>query len=501
MQKLITSVIVMNNQYDALVTPGLQVIAEPIHAYQHLMERHVQAVWLEQKYFKGLKTSDGETIEVLSPGIWNMEAGPDFQRAHLKIGSREYRGDVEIHLVDDSWFQHQHHIDPLYNQVVLHLSLWQPKNAKSITASDGGDILRAYLEPCLTLPPARIVQLIDLDLYPYKRFIGSGKCAHTLFRNLPESKAASFFKGAAEWRLKQKNAYAKMRVEDVKWQMGAGIAMALGYKNNAEAFLDLFLKLQALSLKSEEEFLSLAIGACGFFNAECEKKWEHSALYRHLCALHKTLPSIAAVKLKLNQIRPLNHPLRRLVYMAKLLSDPTIETLHTRMFQHWDDNWPSCQNKKNQRALCMQFHNCIPSYQDPYWNCHYHFEDAISAQFLPLIGEDLKGEILVNSFFPLLHERISHRKDPQEMEIFWNVFASIPASKTGKTRYLIHRFFGDTPKGAVLHKSYTEQGAYQLHRDFCLHFEASCEGCPFVDRYKMQHANNTIAKVLDNMQR
>src|ERR1700761_5455772 len=71
-------------------------IAENVVPYPFLRERHLQAMWLEQKYFKNLTTTEGEAIIVLSPGIWNSEGGPDFLKAHLKIGHREIRGDVEL---------------------------------------------------------------------------------------------------------------------------------------------------------------------------------------------------------------------------------------------------------------------------------------------------------------------------------------------------------------------------------------------------------------------
>lgn len=73
-------------------------VAEKKNVYHILTERHLQAMWLEQKYFHILKTCDGRHIEVISPGIWNSEAGPDFLKAHLKIGDQEYQGDIEIHL-------------------------------------------------------------------------------------------------------------------------------------------------------------------------------------------------------------------------------------------------------------------------------------------------------------------------------------------------------------------------------------------------------------------
>lgn len=146
----------------------------------------------------------------------------------------------------------------------------------------------------------------------------------------------------------------------------------------------------------------------------------------------------------------------------------------------------SCWREKNENfAECRNgLMACIPVYQDRYWNSHYLFEGTEKKQHLVLIGEDLKRTILINSFLPLLQADIKKRGDQIEWERFQAFYASFKVSaESGKNRYLVHRFFGDNPKGKLLRSAQLEQGAYQLHKDFCIHFEASCEGCPFVERY------------------
>lgn len=476
----------MSHCYASLVSNIPNAIAETSYQYQYLTERHIQAMWFEQKYFRSLVTSTGEPIHVISPGIWNGESGPDFLKAHLKIGSVEYRGDVEIHLMDEGWHQHHHDLDDRYNQVILHVSLWQPKQPKPIVTKTGHQIIQTHLEQFLTIPHTRILQLIDLDLYPYKKFIGSGRCARTLFRTLSEEKAVDLFKGAAELRLTKKRSYLQAHAETPALQHGAGMAMVLGYKNNAEAFRQLFLWLYGLNLAHEDEYLAIALRTCGFFTDVYQKKWRNSDHYNYLLELSNRLAlsiPIFSIKLELNKIRPLNHPIRRFVVMAKLLTDPSFLTLHERLNQCWETEWEECRSKQDWKHLVDMLHNLLPRYEDMYWNRHFSFEAEGREDFLTLLGEDLKNEILVNTCLPLMHGPILDRGNFREIEAFGRLYAAIPASKTSKTRYLIHRFFGDTPKGSVLNKAQREQGAYQLHRDFCMHYEASCEGCPFVERY------------------
>lgn len=468
--------------YASLLTQQPQILAETPSQYYALTERHLQALWLEQKYFKSLKTASGSLIEVLSPGIWNAEAGPDFLKAHIRIGTKEMRGDIEVHFSDESWEQHGHHLEERYNNVVLHVSLWKPKKATHIKTQSERVIEQVYLADALTVPPASIEKLIDLDLYPYHNYAGSGRCGRELFSRLSDEEISYFFSEASKWRLHQKMRYLREHAKESELYFTAGFAMALGYKRNTKAFLDLFLHLHGLGLKNEEILLATSLHICGFFSEHYQHKWKDSKMFKQLAQLVISSSSYQ-VKLATHQIRPFNHPIRRLVVLAKLLSDPMIPSLFLRMVNLWEIQWESQSNSK-WRTLSKQFRAMLPSYQDPYWNSHYNFEQESRKEFIPLMGDDLKNEFLANTFMPMLWTNILRKKNPfTELQAFSEFYDSIPAMKTSKTHYLISRFFGDTPKGELIDTICREQGAYQLHRDFCIHYEASCEGCPFIERY------------------
>lgn len=474
--------------YSTLIMPGLCHTAEKQIDYSFLSERHIQAMWFEQKYFRHLKSARGEVIEVISPGIWNAEAGPDFLKAHLKIGSKTYRGDIEIHLNDSSWYQHQHHVDARYDQVVLHLSFWQPASKQPIKTKAGLEVVQAYLEPYLTIPPARIVQLIDLDLYPYKEFVGSGKCAQAVFRGMSEDSLRAFFRSAAEWRLLQKRKHLHAYAESPEWELAVGMAMALGYRHNAKNFLGLFSWLKSLPVKNEKELLAIALKACGLFDEKYAKRWNESGYYqelRRLAAAHE-FDVQYLVDLRIGQTRPLNHPVRRLAVLIKLIIDPQTPQLLNRLLQVWSVGWKKIINGRAAKQVYQQLLELLPDYFDDYWNKHYHFEKDSTERTLSLMGSELKNTILLNAVFPLLYSNIVQKGDFEEIKAFQHLYEKIPGSKSGKSRYLSYRFFGETMKGKLLNQALMQQGAFQVHRDFCLHFEASCEGCPFVDRLKRQ---------------
>lgn len=67
------------------------------------------------------QTTDGQPIEIISVGEHNRDAGPDYSHARLRIGGREWVGNVEIHIHAGDWYHHKHHQDPAYDNVILHV--------------------------------------------------------------------------------------------------------------------------------------------------------------------------------------------------------------------------------------------------------------------------------------------------------------------------------------------------------------------------------------------
>jgi hypothetical protein len=88
-------------------------------------ERLLQFIWQFQYFNSGeLKTTTGEELQIISPGIYNSNQGPDFTDAKIKIGHTTWAGSVELHIRASDWNRHKHQLDKNYHNVILHV-VWE----------------------------------------------------------------------------------------------------------------------------------------------------------------------------------------------------------------------------------------------------------------------------------------------------------------------------------------------------------------------------------------
>ena len=72
-------------------------------------EKLIQYVWQLRLFpTDGLKTVDGEDVEVIDQGLLNTNSGPDFFNAKIKLDGQLWVGNIEIHVRASDWFRHHH---------------------------------------------------------------------------------------------------------------------------------------------------------------------------------------------------------------------------------------------------------------------------------------------------------------------------------------------------------------------------------------------------------
>ena len=218
-------------------------------------ERHLQCVWFDSRWRPPALTSlDGEPVLVLSPGRWNLEAGPDFLGAMLEVGSdrRRIGGDVEIHVHPTDWTQHGHAADPRYANLAAHVTFFG--GSASLPGLPPSTI-RIALREALRAAPAFSFDLVDVTAYPFSALpVSAPPCAGALAGWSREAREALLVSAAHE-RMRQKALRMAARVAEA----GAAqtfyeeVMTALGYKHNRAAFLTLARRVPADGLASEAQ--------------------------------------------------------------------------------------------------------------------------------------------------------------------------------------------------------------------------------------------------------
>lgn len=87
-----------------------------------MTEEFLHHIW-KFKLFeqKDLLTTNNEAIEILKAGEHNLDSGPDFFNAKIRIGDTLWAGNVEVHINTSDWRKHKHQFDKAYDNIILHV--------------------------------------------------------------------------------------------------------------------------------------------------------------------------------------------------------------------------------------------------------------------------------------------------------------------------------------------------------------------------------------------
>ena len=120
-----------------------------------MKEDYLHHLWQHKKFaVTDLKTTTGESIQLINSGQYLQLAGPDFFNAQIIIGQQKWAGNVEIHLKSSDWYVHNHEKDSNYDSVILHV-VWEHDTP----------IFRKNNTEIPTLELKNYVQLSDLNKY------------------------------------------------------------------------------------------------------------------------------------------------------------------------------------------------------------------------------------------------------------------------------------------------------------------------------------------------
>ena len=190
------------------------------------------------------RTDAGRRVRVLYPGRPGTAAGPDFRDALLEVeGLGLVRGDVELHLRRQDWYNHGHADDPNYNGVVLHAALETDTGAKPRPTN----LQSGHQAPVISLASLleEEVPAQDLRSEGGEQAAGEGLWGLLAARGWPRPSDAEgmgkLLDAAGDVRFRARAAvFAALNSEQSPSQtLYEGLMEALGYRANRQPFLKL----------------------------------------------------------------------------------------------------------------------------------------------------------------------------------------------------------------------------------------------------------------------
>lgn len=340
-------------------------------------ERLLQFIWQFQYFNKTeLRTTKEECIQVISPGLWNNNQGPDFLDVKIRVNNTLWVGTVEVHVLASDWEKHHHEKDRNYQNVILHV-VWEndepENNMPVLELTDRVPKLlfsryRELMHSTAFIPCQKSIGLVNELIW------SSWKERLLAERLLNKAQAVKAI-------LEQNN----FHWEETCWRL---LARNFGIKINADAFEEMAksipLKLTARLKNELFKLEALLLGQAGLLDKIFMDNYpnELKKEYLYLQKTHQLrMVYLNPVFLRL---RPGSFPTLRLAQLAALL----------RRTDHFFSRIREENSLKAIRSL-------LTVTASEYWDTHYRF-DEISPLCKKRTGTALVESIIINTLVPLL---------------------------------------------------------------------------------------------------
>lgn len=443
----------------------------------HWSERHLQCAWFDARYRPAtFPLPGGETLTVLEPGEWNLEAGPDFLNAALLIqpGARQLRGDVEIHVHPSDWDAHRHADDPAYARVVAHVTWFPGPPPRTLPAA----VFPLSLGAPLLARTDLALDDIDLKAYPHAALPATPRPCETLLARRPDL-ARDLLQAAGQYRLLAKAGRFRARLEqtaDRHQLFYEETLAALGYKHNQQPCRALarLVPANTLAALTREAALARLLGAARLLpQPEAAPDDEGRRFIRALWDIwwrNATDPLPEEIRWRLHGLRPQNAPVRRLAAAASLFCG-LADVLHDldRLTDEAGAGWHA-------RAL----DTLETRSRWPFWNRRLSLSSPPDpAQEVALLGAARAAALLTNVVLPLA--AAEEALPPDALLCLPPEDLSAPMRLTA-----LHLFGRDHNPALYSGSGLLQQGLLQIHLDFCLNARPGCDACPLCDALRAQ---------------
>jgi len=380
-------------------------------------------------------------------------------------------GDIEIHVKSSDWQAHRHHLNPWYNQVILHVVMWHDRKT-AITLENGRSIPTLSLDK-FTEGPAPLV-------YPRIASNMPCSCYHT---GLTSDLIGEFLDNAGGGRFFSKTAGFEASIA----QIGAGQSLyqgimgALGYYKNRLPFQELARRLPLRLLESiardkisDGECLArqqaLILGTAGLLPSQHYNGHQDKLDDEWIGTLEKLWGSFHFIEAMspnswhLFRIRPSNFPVRRLIAMSHLI----LRYKKNGILREMVDIIKETPLHKGYRSL----ERALLVVTDGYWVSHFDFGSDCRIENPSLLGRSRAADIVVNVLLPFAS---AWGKLNSEPELVWKAFAlyhNYPRLSVNTIeRHMIKQIGLDS---SLVNSAQRQQGLIHIYNTLCTQGKCDC---------------------------
>jgi hypothetical protein len=360
-----------------------------------------------------LTTLEGRELYILELGVRNIDSGPDFKDGLIILDETLYRGDIEIHPHAKDWYTHQHHLDPAYDRVILHVVTGFCPDDFLTIRSDGKKIQSFNLDSVLD-PPAQELE---------KEYPPAPEIVCELSRQ-PEPEIFDMVRrfGIRAWDVKCLRFRERVNTESWDQVFWEAFCEALGYGKNQVAFINLshrcsVERLQTIKASSlQERFDAIATVLLYTAGLLPQKRGAHrESAIDFVQKFHITL--LEKSDWKFFRLRPNNFPTCRLLAAAMMFA--FYGERFSGYFEVWFREIKTIKDFMSKLQPLVDFHQiCIESWLkdlDLEWNVNNS-----------LVGPDRLRSVGYNVIIPFLYEYFRQQNDLKRAALIKNLAGQFP---------------------------------------------------------------------------
>lgn len=421
-------------------------------------EALVHDLWRHQRFdTEDLVTTEGTPVQVFDPGRLNDDAGPDFANAHVRLGDMDWRGDVEIHTRSGGWFEHEHHTDPRYDRVVLHVTLRADMWTGGLLRPDKSTLPELVLAPRLDAPLRSLLRAFhtrpDEDALP---------CAPR-WDEVPEPLIRDWITDLAARRLREKTQRLDAdSASSLEMSLHERLYAGLGYAKNDDPMSTLATRLPPdllRSLDTPRDREALHFGVAGLLpdpgdlldadRATADYAMDLRDRFRRL-QVHLDLAMMEETAWTFFRLRPNNFPPLRIAQAVAWYDQGHLLS---------ENPLPRLRSALREAPPTEALRDALAATPPPFWQTHYHLTKP-AAEHSAELGPSRKDTLLVNAVVPILLLDAEQRDDSSQAQAARSVLQSLSA----KGDAVVRRF---EKLGTEVQSAFEAQGLHQLYRAYC----------------------------------